>query len=95
MLHFVDYQIQLGENREGNSNAKKSATATTRKPRKSPAAKSAPTHEEIALRAYHIYLQRNGAPETLRRLVHRRTPTPRRIRQTEERRRSKVIAIAA
>ena len=38
------------------------ATATTTKPRKSPVAKASPTHDEIALRAYHIYLQRNGAP---------------------------------
>ncbi len=30
--------------------------------RKSKAAKSAPTHEEIALRAYQIYLERGGAP---------------------------------
>ena len=46
---------------------KKSASAsgeTTPKPAKAPAAKPspAPTYEEIALRAYHIYLQRNGAP---------------------------------
>lgn len=46
--------------------ARKSASETTSsaapKPRKAPAAKPAPTHDEIALRAYHIYLQRNGAP---------------------------------
>jgi hypothetical protein len=36
-------------------------TAATPKPRKGSAAKVAPTHDEIALRAYHIYLQRNGA----------------------------------
>jgi hypothetical protein len=30
--------------------------------KKSPATKSAPTREEIALRAYHIYLERGGAP---------------------------------
>ncbi len=30
--------------------------------RKSGAAKSAPTQEEIALRAYQIYLERGGAP---------------------------------
>jgi hypothetical protein len=30
--------------------------------KKSPAAKTAPTHEEIALRAYEIYLERGGAP---------------------------------
>jgi len=37
-------------------------SATTPKPKKSRARKAAPTHEEIALRAYHIYLERNGAP---------------------------------
>jgi hypothetical protein len=36
-------------------------SAATPKPRKAPASKSVPTHDEIALRAYHIYLQRNGA----------------------------------
>lgn len=30
--------------------------------KKTRAAKSAPTHEEIALRAYEIYLERGGAP---------------------------------
>lgn len=30
--------------------------------KKSRAAKNAPTHEEIALRAYEIYLERGGAP---------------------------------
>ena len=43
--------------------SKKSPSETaTPKPRKSPAAPPAPTHDQIALRAYHIYLQRNGAP---------------------------------
>jgi hypothetical protein len=32
------------------------------KARKSPNAQSHPTQEEIALRAYHIFLERNGAP---------------------------------
>ena len=32
------------------------------KPRASRAKKTAPTHEQIAFRAYHIYLERNGAP---------------------------------
>jgi hypothetical protein len=40
---------------------KKSPTESTPKPRKSRAAKAAPTYEEIALRAYHLYLQRHGA----------------------------------
>lgn len=30
--------------------------------RKTKSAKSAPTHEEIALRAYQIYLERGGTP---------------------------------
>jgi hypothetical protein len=42
--------------------ASETASAATPKPRKSAAAKAAPTHDQIALRAYHIYLQRNGAP---------------------------------
>jgi len=42
--------------------ASETASATTSKPPKAPATKPAPTHDEIALRAYHIYLQRNGAP---------------------------------
>lgn len=37
----------------------KSSLPTTKKPR---VAKTAPTHEEIALRAYEIYLERGGAP---------------------------------
>lgn len=37
----------------------KSSLPTTKKTR---AAKTAPTHEEIALRAYEIYLERGGAP---------------------------------
>jgi hypothetical protein len=32
------------------------------KPRKPRAAKAAPTREEIALRAYHIFLERQGTP---------------------------------
>ena len=32
------------------------------KSRKASVARPAPTHDEIALRAYHIYLQRNGVP---------------------------------
>jgi len=45
--------------------AKKSAEGSaTSKTRKDVAPKPAttPSHEEIALRAYHIYLQRNGSP---------------------------------
>lgn len=41
--------------------ASETAANTTTKARKAPAAKPAPTHDEIALRAYHIYLERQGA----------------------------------
>jgi hypothetical protein len=77
---------------------KKSASETAaRKSRKSPAAKSAPTHDEIALRAYHIYLQRNGAPgnplddwkRAEQELVAEVAAKP------KSRRKSKVISIAA
>lgn len=37
----------------------KSSLPSTKKTR---AAKNAPTHEEIALRAYEIFLERGGAP---------------------------------
>ena len=37
----------------------KSTLPTTKK---SPSAKGLPTHEQIALRAYEIYLERRGAP---------------------------------
>ncbi len=37
----------------------KSSLPTTKKSRST---KSAPTHEEIALRAYEIYVERGGAP---------------------------------
>jgi len=42
--------------------ASETAANTTVKARKAPAGKPAPTHDEIALRAYHIYLERRGAP---------------------------------
>jgi hypothetical protein len=38
---------------------KASSPAKTKTPR---AAKAKPSQEEIALRAYHIFLERNGAP---------------------------------
>lgn len=44
--------------------ASETASSATPKPRKASAAKHVPAHDEIALRAYHIYLQRNGAPGT-------------------------------
>jgi hypothetical protein len=37
-------------------------TRTTASPVATRAAKKLPTQEQIALRAYHIYLERNGAP---------------------------------
>ena len=45
--------------------SKKSAAAThsgAPKPRKTRSAKTKPSHEQVALRAYEIYLERNGAP---------------------------------
>jgi hypothetical protein len=42
------------------TSAETPSTATS-KERKGSAKKPAPTHDEIALRAYHIYLERNGA----------------------------------
>ena len=42
--------------------ASETASTTLPKPRKALATKSGPSHDQIALRAYHIYLQRNGAP---------------------------------
>ncbi len=41
------------------SKTRKSSSPTVRKPR---AVKILPTTEEIALRAYHIYLERGSAP---------------------------------
>jgi len=75
---------------------KKSATVATPKPRKSAAAQPAPTQGDIALRAYHIYLQRNGAPGNpfddwklaeQQLLAESAKPKPRR--------KSKVVSIAA
>ena len=42
--------------------ASETLSSAAPKPRKAPAASAAPTHDQIALRAYHIYLQRQGAP---------------------------------
>lgn len=42
--------------------AKTRTTPSPAAPRKPRAAKKLPTQEQIALRAYHIYLERNGAP---------------------------------
>lgn len=44
------------------SGSESASTAAAPKTRKTSADKPAPTHDQIALRAYHIYLQRNGAP---------------------------------
>ena len=40
----------------------KTKSNPTPKTKATRAAKAKPTQEEIALRAYHIYLERNGAP---------------------------------
>jgi hypothetical protein len=72
----------------------KSKSAAAPKTKTTRAKKPAPTHEEIALRAYQIYLERNGAPgdphsDWLRAEAElndaRKKPT----------RKSKVISIAA
>jgi hypothetical protein len=75
---------------------KKSATASTPKPRKAPAGTAAPTHDEIALRAYLIFLQRHGGPGNpsedwirAERELLEETAKP------KSRRKSKVVSIAA
>jgi hypothetical protein len=40
----------------------RSKSATTSKTKTARAKKAVPTHEEISLRAYQIYLERNGEP---------------------------------
>jgi hypothetical protein len=40
----------------------KTSKSPSPKARKSPTTKKHPTQEEIALRAYHIFLERGGAP---------------------------------
>ena len=75
---------------------KKSATESS-KPRQSSAAPTAPTHDDIALRAYHIFLQRRGAPGNPfddwklaeQQLVAEASAKP------KSRRKSKVVSIAA
>ena len=69
---------------------------TTTKPKTSRATKS-PTQEEIALRAYHIYLERKGAPGNpfedwtrAERELLQQTP-----KKPAARRKSKVTCIAA
>lgn len=61
---------------------KATAPPTVKKPR---AAKTKPTSEEIALRAYHIYLERGGTPGNAfedwtraERELHEQTKKPRR-----------------
>jgi Protein of unknown function (DUF2934) len=74
----------------------KTPLAATPKSRKTTTAKS-PTHEEIALRAYHIFLERNGAPGNpfddwarAERELLQQTP-----KQSKPRRKSNVTSIAA
>jgi hypothetical protein len=78
--------------------AKKSARETAApKSRKSPAAKLAPAHDDIALRAYHIYLQRNGAPgnpfDDWKQAEHELLAEA--AAKPKSRRKSKVVSIAA
>ena len=69
------------------------------KPRKPRAAKKRPTQEEIALRAYHIYLERNGAPgnplEDWIRAERELADTQPAARKAAPRRKATVTAIAA
>ena len=62
--------------------------------KKSKKVKSRPTQEDIALRAYHIYLERNGAPgnpfEDWVRAERELTEQPKKTT-----RKSKVVSIAA
>jgi hypothetical protein len=76
---------------------KKSATETSApKPRKSSAAESAPTHEQIALRAYHIYLQRNCAPgNPFEDWTRAEQELKAESAKPKSRRKSKVVSIAA
>jgi hypothetical protein len=61
-------------------------TSATAKPKKAAAKKSPPTREQIAMRAYQIYLERNGAPgnpfedwtQAERELMANAAPKPRR-----------------
>ena len=76
---------------------KKSATESAApKARKSPAFKS-PTHDDIALRAYHIYLQRNGVPgnpfDDWKQAEHELLAEA--AAKPKSRRKSKVVSIAA
>jgi DUF2934 family protein len=76
---------------------RKSATETaTPKPRKSSATKPALTHEQIALRAYHIYLQRNGAPgNPFEDWARAEQELLAESAKPKSRRKSKVVSIAA
>lgn len=71
----------------------------TSKPKAKKAVKStAPTSEDIALRAYHIYLERNGAPgdphaDWLRAERELRAETPE--KKPKARKKSNVTPIAA
>jgi hypothetical protein len=78
--------------------AKKSASETAApKSHKSPKAKLAPAHDEIALRAYHIYLQRQGAPgnpfDDWKQAEHELLAEA--AAKPKSRRKSKVVSIAA
>jgi hypothetical protein len=72
--------------------SKSSAASKTKTARQ--AKKPAPTHEEIALRAYQIYLERNGTPGD----PHSdwlRAETELTTARKKTTRKSKVISIAA
>ncbi|HWZ99423.1 MAG TPA: DUF2934 domain-containing protein [Candidatus Dormibacteraeota bacterium] len=72
----------------------KTKSVAAPKPKTTRAKKTKPTEEEIALRAYHIYLERNGAPgdphSDWLRAEAELTASPK-----KSSRKSKVISIAA
>jgi hypothetical protein len=72
----------------------KTKTTPSQNAKKSSKAKAQPTYEEIALRAYHIFLERGGTPgneqEDWLRAEQELAEQPR-----KPRRKSKVVPIAA
>jgi len=72
----------------------KTKASSPAKTKTSRAAKAKPSSEEIALRAYHIYLERNGAPGD----PHAdwlRAEAELTAKPTKSARKSKVVSIAA
>ena len=74
----------------------KSVGTKTAAPKKASASKL-PTHEEIALRAYHIFLRRNGTPGDPHAdwLLAEHELVAEKAKKPKARRRSNVTSIAA